>query len=197
MKHLKTLGLAVVAAMALLAFVGAGSASATVLCKTAVNPCPAEWKYPIGTLLDTSLTAGTSTIWEGAGLPQTCSESTFKGTTENNGSSTETVLMRLEAFNINNCTLNWTLVSPGELEIHSIEGTNNGTLTVRGLVWQVGPFCRVGFSNWTDIGTITGGNPANVVINVTVPWVGGCFETYHWTASYAVTQPTPLYVESS
>jgi hypothetical protein len=39
MKYLKMLGLAVVAAAALSAFMGAGSASATVLCTTNSTPC--------------------------------------------------------------------------------------------------------------------------------------------------------------
>ncbi|MGN6277070.1 MAG: hypothetical protein ACTHNP_14240 [Solirubrobacterales bacterium] len=44
MKSLKVLGLAVVAATALLA-VGAGSASATVLCKITSTPCGAANHY--------------------------------------------------------------------------------------------------------------------------------------------------------
>jgi len=41
MKYVKMLRLAVVAT-ALMAFVGAGSASATVLCKTNTNPCSSK-----------------------------------------------------------------------------------------------------------------------------------------------------------
>lgn len=40
MKYVKTLGCAAMAAMALMVFLGAGTASGTVLCKTAASPCP-------------------------------------------------------------------------------------------------------------------------------------------------------------
>ncbi len=45
MKHVKLLGLIAVAAMALMALLGAGTASATVLCKTTTDPCPAGETY--------------------------------------------------------------------------------------------------------------------------------------------------------
>lgn len=48
MKYAKMLGLAVVAAMALMAFVGAGTASAT-LCKVNESPCAAGNQYPTHT----------------------------------------------------------------------------------------------------------------------------------------------------
>jgi hypothetical protein len=49
MKYLKMFGLAVVAAAALSAFVGAGTASATEACAVTPvkpNPCPAASMYP-------------------------------------------------------------------------------------------------------------------------------------------------------
>jgi len=55
MKLIKTLGLAVVAAIAAMALVGAGSAMAntpTALCKENKNPCPAAALYPAGTLIE-------------------------------------------------------------------------------------------------------------------------------------------------
>lgn len=48
MKYIKVFGLALVAAFALTAFVGAGTASA-VLCKANESPCPAGNQYPLPT----------------------------------------------------------------------------------------------------------------------------------------------------
>jgi hypothetical protein len=47
MKYVKMLGLAAVAAIAAMAFVGAGSASATTLCKVNTSPCPEASRYPV------------------------------------------------------------------------------------------------------------------------------------------------------
>jgi hypothetical protein len=49
MKHLKMLGLAALAAAALTALIGAGTASATVLCKNNLNTTTCSEKYPAGT----------------------------------------------------------------------------------------------------------------------------------------------------
>jgi hypothetical protein len=60
MKHLKIIGLAVVAASALMALMGASSAFAgtTSLCKVSTEPCPAGSQYPAGTKLKGSTPAG-------------------------------------------------------------------------------------------------------------------------------------------
>ena len=44
MKQLKIIGLAAIAALAVTAMLGAGTASASKLCKTTVEPCPAGWQ---------------------------------------------------------------------------------------------------------------------------------------------------------
>lgn len=57
------LGLAAIAALASLAFIGASSASAqsTTLCKTSALPCPVGSQFPTGTKID-GLTVGTSLL---------------------------------------------------------------------------------------------------------------------------------------
>ena len=64
MKYVKMLGLAAVAAMALMAFLGASSASATVLCKTHITSgcAAAGWDY--AGPLEASLKPGTSAFLE-------------------------------------------------------------------------------------------------------------------------------------
>lgn len=75
MKYLKMLGLAAVAAAALMAFVGAGTASAKegVLCSTTSNPCNSKWAA--GTVIDFSLKG--SAVWtnaENGETLETCTE---------------------------------------------------------------------------------------------------------------------------
>src|SRR5215470_1129708 len=96
MKYVKMLGLAAVAAMGLMAFLGASTASATVACKTQLtaNCHSSGWAYPAGTLWDASLEPGSTAILEatsGGTLEDTCTESTVAGKQENTGSSSETI----------------------------------------------------------------------------------------------------------
>jgi hypothetical protein len=195
MKHMKMLGFAAVAAMVLTAFLGAGSASATVLCKTASNPCPAESRYPAGTALDASLTAGTSVIWEAASTPtDTCSGSTFTAKSTSAGSAFQTVLLKVESLIFSNCVATADVLTLGELEVHWITGTHNGTLTARG--WSgTAANCTWNYTEWTHVGTIKGGNPAT--IEISMPIAPLCAFVTRMTASYTVTAPKPLYVEGS
>jgi len=95
MKYVKMLGLAAVAAAALMAFVGASTASATVLCKTAGTgsptgtTCPANQAYPAGTAI-TAVNKGTVKL-DTTFKTIECSGSEVKGSTSNEGSATETV----------------------------------------------------------------------------------------------------------
>src|SRR5690242_744555 len=88
MKHLAKLGLAAVAAAALMAFLGAGTASATVLCKNNLNTETCSEKYPVGTVGVASLTgSGVMETLSGT-VVNTCTSSTAKETLQNEGSST-------------------------------------------------------------------------------------------------------------
>jgi hypothetical protein len=59
MKSIKMLGLAVVAALALTAVVGASSASAMILCKTNSYTCSESNRYPAGTVIEAKLRGST------------------------------------------------------------------------------------------------------------------------------------------
>lgn len=209
MKHVKMLGLAAVAAMALLAFVGASSASATVLCKTTPtlgSPCASP--YPAGTTIDATLeeTATLETL-EGTVLDE-CTGSTIKGTTSNKGSSTETVSGNASELTWTGCTRETKTTVLGSLEIHNISGTHNGTLTGSGFSVTVnGIFntsCIYGTGTGLDLGTLnqstSGTTPATIKINAEVPRTVSnflCPQKTRWTASYLVTEPVPLYVTAS
>jgi hypothetical protein len=221
MKYLKMLGLAAVAAMALMAFFGASSASATVLCKTTLTSgCQAAgWAYPAGTTLHATLDPETSAdLSVGGTTIATCTESTVHGTTSNAGSSSETVFGALTTTKIagdphpeeptglhwDGCSNTTKTIKAGELEIHSIAGSDNGTLTGKGnevTVALSGVSCTYGTGAGLDLGTVTDTTPhATIDIDATVQRTAGgflCPATARWQAKYVITTPTNIYVSAS
>jgi hypothetical protein len=206
MKYLKALGLAAVAAMVVTAFLGAGSASATVLCKTALQEgCAASgWDYSAGTEIDISLVFTTSTRGTGGELLDTCTEGTNKGSTTNTGSSNETVDWNLTEFRSSNCTTTTDTVSNGSLEVHWISGGTNGTVTVKGTqaTKQLsGVSCLYGPpAGGTTLGTLEGGSEPKLHVEAVLPKLSGsfiCAPDVVWNGSYVVTSPQPLYVSAS
>lgn len=202
MKHLKLLALAAVAAAAVTAFLGADTASATVLCTTTSTRCTVP--YPAGTKFDASLEEGTSAVFESTTgeLRKTCTGGTIKGKLANEGGPLETVRITLEEWIWTGCTHTSPMIVAGELEVHHIAGTDNGTLTAKNTKWtttSVGVSCVYGFGNGAHIGTLTGGFEATIDINAVLRKQEGgflCPETEILTASFWVTEPKPLFVES-
>jgi hypothetical protein len=217
MKYVKMFGLAAVAAMALMAFAGAGSASATVLCKvhTLTTGCAAGGQdYAAKTTIHATHTTGTTGILETTGGTTlvTCSESTISGETTNTGSSTTTVDGPVKSFTFGGCTNTVDVIKLGSLEIHHISGTDNGTLTAKETEVTVngifGESCIYGAGAGLNLGTLVGSvttkeqptDPAKITINTIVKRTGGggfCPAETRWTASYTVTSPSPLYVSAS
>jgi hypothetical protein len=201
MKYLKILGLTAVAAMALMAFLGASSASATVLCKTTQNVCAEKWDYPAGTRIEAIVL---NTVLLKAGIEDTCTKGVANGITANTGSDTETVHGEIAELTFENCTCPVTVIKKGELEIH-YEGEGKGTLTGKGSEVTVncaGVTCTYGTAaGGTDLGTLD--EPANstsdtkMTISASLPKLAGgffCASTGTWTGEYTVTKPVPLYV---
>ena len=202
MKYLKMLGLAVVAAMALMAMAGAGTASATVLCKTTSTPCNSV--YGKGTVIRPTLT-GSNVLetLEGSTLT-TCVGTSIKTVIENPGGATATVFGPNTELVATGCTNQTFTLKSGSLEIHHIAGTDNGTVT--GLVAEVtvvvfgGTSCTYGAGTGTDIGTLIGGESPVIKVNGIVKKTAGgfiCPAETRWTGEYKVTEPTPIYVEPS
>jgi hypothetical protein len=164
MKYLKMLGLTAIAALGLMAFLGAGTASATVLCETTPKTgedCPKEWDVKQGTVLDFSLEKGTSLLWKGpfGEALGTCTESTIKGHLENTGSTTETVKIQTTELLFAKCTNPVTVVKLGTMTVHHIAGTDNGTVTDTGttIIIHTPLFGECKYeTKETDIGTLTG-----------------------------------------
>lgn len=205
MKYLKMLGLAAVAATALMAF-GAGTASATTLCKTNETPCTTEWKYHNGTTISASL-EGTATLNAGF-VTVTCTEGTVNGEITNEGSATTTVSGPVNSVTFGSCNCELVQVNAGgTLELHHIEGTMNGTLTSKAATSTVrcsGVTCHyTTAASGTDMGTLTGSlatsGTATMDIRTSLTKEEGssflCASGAEWVANYKVTSPDVLEVD--
>jgi len=209
MRYLKMFGLAAIAATALMAIAGAGSASATVLCSTTADPCPPGQDWPVGITLDWSIPAGGSILQtDTAGkVLNTCKESTVKWTMTKTGSSVETVTGVDEETTFGTCTFPTKTLKLANTEIHKIAGTSDGTVTADGVTEitinsPIFGSCIYGVPNGASIGEITEGNPATFHVNAVTQRLGGsgvCPATDKWTATYTLTSPvnTTLSVSNS
>ncbi len=213
MKQLKILGLAVVAAAALMAFVGTGTASATFtsLCKAPTTNeaglpiCEGEHVYPANTRIHAELQAGSRlNLATGLGVVE-CAQSTLEAFTEQ---KTEIPLgANVTAFNFGGCfngpeEVEVKTINPGTLDIEIIDlpnWTHNGTLTftrteVTVFFKKLGLDCIFAPG---DSGTLTGGPMATIDFSGNWPRVGGgmlCPPNANVTGAYTVTSPEPLWV---
>lgn len=202
MKYLKMLSLAAVAAAALMAFLGAGTASATVICKNNLNTTACSEKYPVGTKGTASLAAGTTAVLEttaGEALV-TCTESVISSTLENAGSATTTVKSGVSTMTFANCNLPVVVLKGGSAELHHIAGTDNGTLTTFGTEVTVqifGTTCVYGSGSGLDVGITVGGNPGSMQLSTVFPRISGSFicpADARFTGKYVATSPTNAWV---
>jgi len=209
MKYLKMLALAAVAAGALMAFLGAGTASASKLCSTTVDPCPAGQGWTANTPIDFSIPSGQSAnLVDTTGEPlDNCSTSTVKGKITVAGSGTETTTGPVEELTWASCTFPTKTLTLGKLEVHRIAGTSNGTVTADG-TFEVTintvffGSCIYGVTSGVSLGDITEGNPAIFHANAVAEKFSGsnlaCPSTSRWTATYTLTFPeTTLSISGS
>jgi hypothetical protein len=211
MKFAKPLALAVVAAAALMAFLGSSTASATVLCNVEGLPnggptgttCPEQHGYGKGTTIH-AVNVGTikmTTTFKNI----ECTESTLSWVLENEGGPSETVTATDEEVVYANCNCEVKVLAKGTLEIHWIEDSHNGTLTAKETEWTVqcntilgAVHCIYSTDGGIHIGTLTGG--ADPIIHMeenNIPRLetsSACAEKAHWDATYTVTSPKPLWV---
>jgi hypothetical protein len=215
MNHLKMLGLAVIAALGLMAFVGAGTASATTLATDAAGTI----NYEVGTEIHSSLKPKTSALLEDTlGNPiATCTESTVKGkletpAVETNGKkypSGTWVGGKISALTWGGCSQTTDSISTseeggvkyyGSLEIMKT-GADEGEVIGKNSKVTLGVFgisCVYGTSpEGTKLGTVKGGSGAELVINAVIPKVEGgfaCPSTGRWTATYVLTAPHAVHI---
>jgi hypothetical protein len=198
MKFLK--GLAIAAAMAaVLAIFGAGTASATVVCKTSTSPCASP--YLKGTTFKSVLTPGTTAVFKAGFMTIECTEGSGSVETTTNGSATETVKGITKTLSFGGCNAEFKVLKTGTGEIHWTSKTN-GTFTAEGMEVTgsaLGVDCVYGGKISSGI-TLTGGTKPTITINAKVPLISGgflCANPGQMTASLTVTEPTPLYVLGS
>jgi hypothetical protein len=201
MKHLKILGVVLVAATALFAIVGAGTAPATVICKNNLNTEKCSEPYPVGTKGKASLTESIrATTTEGTVL-STCTGSVVESTLEKAGSSTTTVKSGVSTITWSGCTNSTITINGGFAELHHIAGTDNGTLTTFNteVTINTGFFGSCVFSSGggTDVGTTVGGNPGSFTLNAVFQRVSGlCPSTLRVTGKYVATEPKNAWVSA-
>ncbi len=197
MKYLKMLGLAAIAAMGLMAFVGAGTASATTLFTDSAKTI----KYPAGTTIHATLVPGTSAeLKSGSTVIATCTGSTVHGRTSNETGTY--VSGNIEALNWESCSQTTHTIAKGSLHIDYITGSEptSGTVIGTGNSVTLGIFgtsCTYGTGAGVTLGTLTSGETPVMHINATIPRTAGgflCPSTGIWKAEYHVTAPHAVYV---
>lgn len=199
MKHLKTLGLAALAVLGLMAFAGASTASATTLFKDNMKSQP----YSAGTTFHATLEKGTSAKLMDAEskVLATCTESTIDGLTKNNTGKDITVNVEAGGVTWGGCNQFTATTAGGELDIEYNSNSKEGEVIGTGFgvtVNILGVTCTYGFgSEGKLLGTIVNGAPAKLPISTTVIKVAGSFvcpTPAAWTANYVITSPEPLFV---
>jgi hypothetical protein len=208
MKYLKIIGLAALAAMALTAFLGAGTASASNL-----RIFGSGTNLKVGTTIEASLEKGTSAFLEDAfGLTAvTCTGSNVHGvierTTQEPVGKTGQPKGKISAggLTFTPCGHTVDVEANGELEIRNIAGTTNGTVFSSGAKVKVfntllNQNCIANTGAGTDIGTLTGAKSAitnaTMDINGLIPLEGCSASNARWTGSYEVTKPVGLVSEA-
>jgi hypothetical protein len=205
MKHLKMLGLAVIAALGLMAFVGAGTASATTLATDSAGTT----HYPVGTEIHATLKAGTSAILHNTGGESiaTCKELTIRGDLETPAVETVGVKYpsgtwiggKLTALVWGGCSQTTDNVSLGSLEIMKT-GADEGEIVGKGSQVTINIFgvsCTYGTGEGTKLGTIKGGEAPEMVINAALSRTAGgflCPTTGVWTATVIITSPHAVHI---
>jgi hypothetical protein len=190
MKHLKMLTLAMVAAAAFMAFASSASAQPTLT-------SPALVDYT-GNIL---LTAEGTHLVQAGFANITCTTSIIGGTVTTN--NTTKASGPITTYDTSGCNAIVNTLVNGSLEIVPNSPTGSNTGTVRGSGSQVtvstlGVSCVYGTGAGTTLGTVTGGNPATIAINASLPKISGgflCATPASWTGSYTVTSPKPLIID--
>lgn len=195
MKRLSIL-VGVLAAALLTLGLGASSASATVLCKTASDPCTGG-TYGEGTVIEATLKS--SSFWPLGTL--NCSEGSMKGEVTNPGGEATDVVGTFSSVSFGGCEKSAvSVLKPGTFKVKSPSG-GNGTLVWEGFEITGKPsgiHCIYsGFMETTAL-SLEGGETASLLASeATLRRSGGsfvCGSSGQWTVEYTVTAPKPLYV---
>ena len=203
MKFLKMLVLVAATGAALLAAIGAGSATATTtLCKTTESACSFANMWPEGETFSSSLVTGTKSVFTPDGeLPTIeCSGSSIGGITE----TTTTPEGKVSTLTFTSCNNTVEILERGKFQIHW-DVAQNGELTISGMRIRTKAYfgalsCDFGGTISSGI-TMTSGGPAKLTITASVPMIQEtgiipCPLATVWHGEYTVSKPDPLYVNS-
>jgi hypothetical protein len=209
MEHLKILGLAAVAATALIALIGPSSAAAsgsTALCKANETPCAAAKTVPAGTTVTGRLVFGTKAIISGS-VNVECARSTISGPT---GGTATPVVGTIVFLTFTEC-VGCKKVTAEKLPYSATithTGAGHGTLTIQShgsgsptIKLQECPFgltCGAStFDITLDIQNEFGGEPRIKAINEPLTMEGfGCGSVGTLNATYQITSPFPVFISS-
>ncbi|HEU4739356.1 MAG TPA: hypothetical protein VFS54_09795 [Solirubrobacterales bacterium] len=190
MRYLKMLGLTAVACAALMGVAG-GAWATTITSPTGTVATPTiKAESEGGHVTLANPIANINCAWS------------FEGKVEAHG--VESVAQaKLSSLSLTGCTNSWhvTATSPGELAIEWTSGYN-GTVTTTGMkidATRLGVTCAYE-SSATKLGTITGGSPATIDIEASLPIGKGssalCGESSaKLEGSYKLTSPEALFVD--
>jgi hypothetical protein len=200
-------------AIAAVAIFGAGSASATVLCKTATNPCTGG-TYGEGTVIKATLAEGQAAKFTSTGAECHASEIGLE-VTKAGGSLLTPVSGTITALSFTKCgtcavgvlkkgtsfSIRYTAEGKGSVELSGVE------LTAPGVACALSTDCFYA-GNFANGITLEGGGPAAVRVQAASlravePEPLACGHEILWYANfeevpgYTVTAPESLYVEGS
>jgi hypothetical protein len=199
MKHLKMLGLSMLAGSALMAF-GGGSASATTL--TCTEPAGTKTTCKVGTKMSASVQSESSLLLRAGFAEITCSGGTTEDEISSAGGAEKPVTGKIVQLSYTGCgSATVDVLSKGSGEIEVGATGNAGSLRAFGseiTFGVLGTSCVYGGGSGTKIGTVTGGSPAKITISAKVPKISGgflCANPAEWTGSYTVTSPTWLGID--
>lgn len=183
MKHPKIPGLAVAAALTLLAF--AGNVSAAVL----TSPAGTEYTGTLTWSLTESL------LMRSGFANVTCTGSTMSGVVDTN---TATAHESLSSLTYNSCGG----TTADVLKNGSLSVAADGTVTGFGsevTFSTLGTSCVYGFApGGTKLGTLNGGTTASLLLNAQIRKISGgftCADPATWSGEYTVTTPDTLLVD--
>jgi hypothetical protein len=199
----KALGLAAIAAMALMAAAGAGSASADVFCT--VNNTPECSHGAEISVIEPTLVKGSSLkLTDTSGNPlHTCSDSTISVNIEKQGEGVEPE-GKTSTFDWSGCTNPTTTVKNGSLKVETREtspGVFVHTVTAFGteVTTQI-PFfgsCVFGVGSGVSLGDLVLGNTAVLHVNTSVSKTSGgfaCPSSYKWIADYQIANHSAVWI---
>jgi hypothetical protein len=201
MKYTKMLGLAIVAAMALMAFANSAFAAGGGLYNGST-------RLGVGATLDFSIPSGTSAVLKDTSGNEIdkCATSTVSGTLENAGSSTVNPTGRIDSLTWESCSFPTKTLVPGKLQIEWTSGTT-GTVksdaqievTINTVLFGS---CIYGVASGAGLGTLTTNSTTTATFdaNAVATRFGSnfaCPSTSVWTGAYTSTTPDQLRVEAS